>query len=929
VVYVTDTGNDRVIALSSGAGCEAFVVGEEGDGEGEFDGPRGIALLPSGAFIVADTGNDRLQRFGGIAGLNPGDPISFDNIFAGGEFGVPLDEPHGLGVDDDGRLYVADTGNGRVVRLDEFGALVDTIGTADDGGDLDPGEMMEPVDVAVCPSDAVDASAGRIYVADRGADLVHVFEADGSFAFRFGGGSDDFGDLASPSSVSVDSRCNVYVAERGNGRTQMFAGDGAFLEVMSLALAPEGIAVSSFMGQGGVEGGVFIARTGSDDVQRLTYIDYDTDGDLLIDTDGDGLPDLWEEEGIDLDQDGTPELELPGANSRRKTLYVEVDFTGGLMAEPAPETPDAENAFDLVVNAFADAPVANPDGSTGIDLIVELGDNLANDGELVAFDVDEQTIADFPDVDFIFDNIKREGFGTAAQRAAANAEDVLAAKRLAYRYALIVRSICGEGDFEGGLPTCTGPAPFGGIAEIVGDDFIVARKSIAGAKRQAGTFMHELGHNLGLRHGGDVDTNCKPNYLSIMNYMFKPWIPNADPSLPYKGRLDYSAEALAPLDEDALNENAGIGLDPMGPDGNGTDFTFWSNDGTTIDTERGDRPIDWNGDGAIDDPVAANINGFPADGCEGGAGTDLTGHDDWANLTYGFRSSPNFGIGARVEITNEELHDEDYLAIAEFWESYLSARYTYSAKFLCVPEVGPEGEALSPGRYRTVINLHNPHDEAVRFRKKAVIARVEGEERGEISELEDDELGADEAMSITCASIAARFPGGAPVGDGFVVLKSNELLDVTAVYTSRDGLDVETVVPTDAREEEDEPGDDDTLDDDRERPDLNIELPERTRVTCPEGQGSCVHTVTVAVENLSAEDVADPFDVRVDLNMSLTATETINELGAGDSTVLQIEVGPGIDCYAPNCVTRAEVDPDDEVEETDETNNIAERQDLG
>jgi hypothetical protein len=566
---------------------------------------------------------------------------------------------------------------------------------------------------------------------------------------------------------------------------------------------------------------------------------------------------------------------------------------------------------------------------TGIDLIVELGEDLANDGELVAFAVDQQTIEDFPNVDFIYDNIKRDAFGTPAQRAAPNAEDVLDAKRLAYRYALLVRSICGEGDFVGGVPTCTGPAPFAGIAEIVGDDFIVARKSIPGAKREAGTFMHELGHNLGLRHGGDVETNCKPNYLSVMNYMFGPWIPNADPALPFNGRLDYSAEALAQLDEGALDENAGIGLDPVGVDGAGTDFTFWSTDGITIETGRGDGPLDWDGDGAIENPAAANINAFPAEGCEDGFGTDLTGHDDWANLTYGFRASPNFGIGARVEITDEELHDEDYLEIAEFWENFLAARYTYSAKFLCVPEVGPEGDALSPGRYRTVINIHNPHEEAVRFRKKAVIARVEGEERGEISELEDDELGADEAMSITCASIAARFPGGAPVGDGFVVLKSNELLDVTAVYTSRDGLDVETVVPTDAREEEDEPGDDDTPDDDRERPDLTIELPERTRVTCPEGQGSCVHTVTVEVENPSAEDVADPFDVRVDLNMSLTATETINGLGAGDSTVLQFEVGPGVNCFAPNCVTRAEVDPNDEVEETDETNNIAERQDNG
>jgi hypothetical protein len=41
------------------------------------------------------------------------------------------------------------------------------------------------------------------------------------------------------------------------------------------------------------------------------------------------------------------------------------------------------------------------------------------------------------------------------------------------------------------------------------------------AREQAGTLMHELGHNLGLRHGGGDDTNYKPTYISIMNYAFQ------------------------------------------------------------------------------------------------------------------------------------------------------------------------------------------------------------------------------------------------------------------------------------------------------------------------------------------------------------------------------------------------------------------------
>jgi predicted Zn-dependent protease len=39
-------------------------------------------------------------------------------------------------------------------------------------------------------------------------------------------------------------------------------------------------------------------------------------------------------------------------------------------------------------------------------------------------------------------------------------------------------------------------------------------------QQQAGTLMHEFGHNLGLRHGGNENTNRKPNYISIMSYNY-------------------------------------------------------------------------------------------------------------------------------------------------------------------------------------------------------------------------------------------------------------------------------------------------------------------------------------------------------------------------------------------------------------------------
>src|SRR5262249_28869273 len=126
----------------------------------------------------------------------------------------------------------------------------------------------------------------------------------------------------------------------------------------------------------------------------------------------------------------------------------------------------------------------------------------------------------------------------------------------------------------------------------------------------AGTFMHELGHNLGLHHGGDSDENYKPNYISVMNYAFQFGIPYAavPGSIHVAGfRIDYSDTALPTLDEAHLDETLGVQAgttDIIWHSGNacpdcGYDFGYGPATG----------PIDWNLNGdATERDVAADIN---------------------------------------------------------------------------------------------------------------------------------------------------------------------------------------------------------------------------------------------------------------------------------------------------------------------------------
>ncbi len=133
----------------------------------------------------------------------------------------------------------------------------------------------------------------------------------------------------------------------------------------------------------------------------------------------------------------------------------------------------------------------------------------------------------------------------------------------------------------------------------------------------ANTIMHELGHNLSLRHGGTTNLNWKPNYNSVMNYRYQFAGVDRDCTPPGDGILNYSTGIRITLDENNLSEPQGICAGP---------------------------PWDWNDDGDVTDVgLMWDIN---VDGVIGDNRFDiLTDHNDWAALFFGGLSD---GDGAPV-----------------------------------------------------------------------------------------------------------------------------------------------------------------------------------------------------------------------------------------------------------------------------------------
>ena len=107
-------------------------------------------------------------------------------------------------------------------------------------------------------------------------------------------------------------------------------------------------------------------------------------------------------------------------------------------------------------------------------------------------------------------------------------------------------------------------------------------------------------------------------------------------------------------------------------------------------------------------------------------------------------------------------------------------RFQYAVKFVCGK---PQSPVVAPGTYYTAINVHNPGERAVGFRKKFAVA-LPDERPGPVSRLFDAKLGPDEAFEIDCPDIMKHTRARIGFLKGFAVIESNSELDVVAVYTA-------------------------------------------------------------------------------------------------------------------------------------------------
>ncbi len=251
-IYIAD-GYNHCIRKVDTSGIISTVVGNgtsgySGDGgdatAAQLDYPRGVVFDSNGNMYIADSNNQRIRKVdtAGIISTVAGNGTSGYSGDGGDATATQLDFPTGVAFDSSGNMYIADSINHRVRKVDTAGKISTvagngTSGYSGDGGDATAAQLYNPTGVAF-------DSNGNMYITDNANYRIRKVDTAGKISTVAGNGtsgySGDGGDataaqLSNPIGVAFDSNENMYIADFSNhcvrkvdtaGKISTVAGNG-------------------------------------------------------------------------------------------------------------------------------------------------------------------------------------------------------------------------------------------------------------------------------------------------------------------------------------------------------------------------------------------------------------------------------------------------------------------------------------------------------------------------------------------------------------------------------------------------------------------------------------------------------------------------------------------------------------------------------
>ncbi|KPK21634.1 MAG: hypothetical protein AMJ76_02170, partial [Dehalococcoidia bacterium SM23_28_1] len=283
-----------------------FTLGERGTGPGRFIKPAGLTIDSDGNLYVADSGNHRVQKF-------DREGTFLAELGSLGEGEGEFNEPWGVAVDSEGNLYVADTWNNRIQKFDRDLNFVTQWGqAASDISNPKPYGFWGPRDVAI-------DLEGNVWVADTGNGRVLKFAGDGTFLSSLGELGSQLGQLREPVGIEIAANGDVFVADAWNKRIQQF--DSQLNPVAQFPMpgwVPDDPSTKPYLALA-PDGSIIASETARHRVLRVG-----ADGSILYILEGLGETALVNPTGLALDDRGFLYISNSGASQIRRVPLTDM-----------------------------------------------------------------------------------------------------------------------------------------------------------------------------------------------------------------------------------------------------------------------------------------------------------------------------------------------------------------------------------------------------------------------------------------------------------------------------------------------------------------------------------------------------------------------------------------------------------------------------